>query len=81
MTRGMQTQRKGLRIRQGKERVRRTERAAVTCMHDHVRNGQLVGCCRVTQGPSWRSVMTWGWGGVGCSEGRLKGETICAYYG
>lgn len=77
----MQTQRRDLRIQQGKERVKRTERAAVTCMHDHVRNGQLVGGCRVTQGLSRRSGMTWGWGGVGRSEGRLKGETICAYYG
>lgn len=49
-TRGMQTQRKDLRIQQGKERVKRTERAAVTCMHDHVRNGQLVGGCQCNPG-------------------------------
>lgn len=77
----MQTQRKDLRIQQGRRGVKLTGEGKVTCMHDHVRNGQLVGGCRVTQGLSRRSGMTWGGAGWGAARGRLKGETICAYYG
>ena len=79
-TRGMQTQRKDLWTQQGKERVRGIERVAVTSTHDHVWSRQLVGGCRVTRGLSRGLCDDLGVGrGGGLSEGRLKGETICAY--
>lgn len=50
-----------------------TGRVAVTCAHDHVRHGQLVGGCRVTRGLSRGPVTTCGWAAVGARPKREGG--------
>ena len=46
----MQMWRMGLWTQAGKQRVGKTETAAMTHMHYHVQTRELVGSCRVTQG-------------------------------
>ena len=71
----MQTQRMDLWT-WGKERVGQTEKAALTCIHYHVSNRQLVGSCCAAQAA--QSGALWQPRGDGwAARGRDESEGIC----